>query len=168
MIEAGADTNTVGGTAAGAGNVVSGNTGAGVLIDGAGNGGNAVLGNLIGTNPGQTAAIGNGVGVRINASSNNTIGQSVGNQPNVIAGSVGAGVLIEGTTSITNLVEGNSIGTDGTTGTLNLGNAGDGVRSSHRRMTTSSAGTGSGGAAAPVSQFPTRRCTRPSPRTRST
>ena len=127
-IEAGADTNTVGGTGAGMGNVISGNTGAGVLIDGAGNGGNAVLGNLIGTNPGQTAAIGNGVGVRINASSNNTIGQAAGNQPNVIAGSTGAGVLIEGTTSVTNLVEGNSIGTDATTGTLNLGNAGDGVR----------------------------------------
>ncbi len=128
VIETGANTNTVGGTAAGAGNVISGNTGPGVLIDGAGNGGNAVLGNLIGTNPGQTAAIGNGVGVRINASSNNTIGQAAGNQPNVIAGSAGAGVLIEGTTSVTNLVEGNSIGTDGTTGTLNLGNAGDGVR----------------------------------------
>ena len=126
MIEAGADTNTVGGTLPLEPNLISGNSGAGVLIDGAGDGGNTVIGNLIGTNAAQTSSFGNGVGVRINGSNNNTIGQNAANQPNVISGNAGAGVRIEGNVSTTNLVEGNFIGTDDGA-TLDLGNSGDGA-----------------------------------------
>ena len=51
-----ATNNTIGGTAAGAGNVLSGNNGEGVRITGSGTTGNVVLGNLIGTNAAGTAA----------------------------------------------------------------------------------------------------------------
>src|SRR5262249_57302876 len=51
--------NTVGGTAAGSANVISGNGGAGVYIQGAGTSGNVVLGNRIGTDVHGTAKLGN-------------------------------------------------------------------------------------------------------------
>src|SRR5438105_98445 len=57
----GAAGNTVGGTTAAARNVISGNTDAGVVLDGSGTSQNVVSGNYIG--PGRTAAaLGNGNG----------------------------------------------------------------------------------------------------------
>src|SRR5262249_39768781 len=52
----GATGNTIGGTAAGAGNVISGNTGAGITLTDSGTTANVVAGNFIGTN-----AAGNGL-----------------------------------------------------------------------------------------------------------
>ena len=68
--------NTVGGTVAGARNVISGNTNDGVHINGAGASGNNVLGNFIGTSAVGTAAVGNGnIGVFISSSAvANTVG----------------------------------------------------------------------------------------------
>src|SRR5262249_53789471 len=65
-----ADDNLIGGTTPGAGNVISGNASAGVLIDrsfpGGGGNGNRVEGNYIGTDVTGTAALPNtGDGVRI-------------------------------------------------------------------------------------------------------
>ncbi len=67
--------NTIGGTSAGARNVISGNALAGVLISGNLATGNSVLGNYIGTNAAGNLPIGNsGDGVNIVNASGNRIG----------------------------------------------------------------------------------------------
>src|SRR5581483_602967 len=72
----GANFNTIGGTSAGARNIISGNDNHGVSIGDSGTTGNLVQGNYIGTNASGTAAIGNSNdGVEITAgASSNTIG----------------------------------------------------------------------------------------------
>ncbi len=85
--------NTVGGSAAGAGNVISGNSIYGVYFVNAGSTGNQVLGNIIGLNAAESAALPNG-GAGINSvtgASNNTIGGTTANQWNNISGN-GAGI----------------------------------------------------------------------------
>ena len=78
-VEIDAPSNTVGGTAAGAGNLISDNNDTGVLINGAAASGNLIVGNLIGTNASGTAAAPNNFGVFIQAgSTNNTIGGTTG------------------------------------------------------------------------------------------
>ena len=89
--------NTIGGTVANQRNVLSGNTGDGVLINGPYATRNTVLGNYIGTNAAGTAAIANGVeGVQVtgNATSN-TVGGSTPGSRNVISGNYD-GVFING------------------------------------------------------------------------
>ncbi|MDQ3812915.1 MAG: CSLREA domain-containing protein, partial [Armatimonadota bacterium] len=68
----GADNSTIGGTASGAGNLISGNT-HGININ-SGATGNLVQGNKIGTNAAGTAALGNQYGVVMDGAPNNTIG----------------------------------------------------------------------------------------------
>src|SRR5262249_29993666 len=66
--------NTVGGTVAGAGNVVSGNTLSGIII-GPPRTGTVLAGNFIGTNALGTATLAKGGdGVQVSASANNIIG----------------------------------------------------------------------------------------------
>ena len=123
-----ASTTTIGGTLAGAGNVVSGNSGHGISIRG-GAVGTRVTGNLIGTSAAGTAALGNtNDGVRIDASPGNTIGGATAASRNVISGNGGHGVSIVNITGTgtTGAVLGNFIGTD-VTGTAALGNRGHGV-----------------------------------------
>src|SRR5581483_2605350 len=103
-IEAGASGNTVGGTAAGARNLISGNTnGTGVDLRGSGTTGNVVAGNYIGTDAAGGAALANTWGVRIEAgASGNTVGGSTAGARNLISGNGsnsridGAGVTING------------------------------------------------------------------------
>lgn len=112
----------VGGTAAGAGNVISGNGGAGVQFIGVG-ANNIVQGNLIGTNASGTNALGNdGGGVAITESANSAIGGTVAGAGNVISGNNLEGVRINAATSTGNQVRGNKIGTraDGTTPLPNI------------------------------------------------
>jgi len=121
--------NTIGGTAAGAGNVISGN-GTGVFMVGNPFGGptdNLVQGNLIGTNVSGTGALGNSFGVYLLYAPGNTIGGTTPAARNVISGNTTEGVHIEGTPAAGagNLVQGNFIGTD-ITGAA-LGNLNDGV-----------------------------------------
>src|SRR5262249_22325782 len=92
-IELGAAANTIGGAAAGARNVIGGNTGTNVLIQDAGSTGNVVAGNYIGTTAAGTAALGNGLyGVFITAgAANNRVGTDAdgvndANERNVISG----------------------------------------------------------------------------------
>ncbi len=121
--------NTIGGTASGAGNVISGNLGQGVHLSGSGATGNIVAGNLIGTNAAGTIRIGNGnLGVGIDGgASNNTIGGTTSAARNIISGNgrtsgtVG-GIYITGAGTTGNLVQGNYIGTD-INGNASLGNA---------------------------------------------
>lgn len=90
-VSAGSNT-TIGGMAAGAGNVISDNAGNGVTLTG---NGNLVLGNLIGTDRTGTQALGNGSnGVSITGS-NNTIGGTAAGAGNVIAFNGNDGVLVD-------------------------------------------------------------------------
>jgi hypothetical protein len=128
----GAPGNTIGGTAPGRGNVISGNTSAGVQIlndatvfDGgpAFNPpgvatGNLLQGNFIGTSAAGNAAVPNGKGVFINDASRNTVGGA--GAGNIISGNALAGLQILGDNATGNVVQGNLIGTDGTR-TRNLG-----------------------------------------------
>jgi len=109
--------NTVG-SVVGAGNLISGNSTAGVLIEADGSG-NQVLGNFIGTNADGTAALANGTGVDI-FGSNNTISGAAGAGGNVISGNTKSGVLIEANASGSQ-VRGNKIGTNAA-GTAALAN----------------------------------------------
>jgi len=127
----------VGGTAAGAGNVVSSNAFSGVAIDGAND--NFVLGNFVGADasgpfepePGLgngtagmfiLSASGNamrgnaitstrgGPGVRIQNATSNTVGGTSSADRNIITGNNGFGIQVEGATASGNQVTGNRIG----------------------------------------------------------
>jgi len=118
--------NTVGGTAAGSKNVLSGNEHDGVLMVTSGSSNNSVQGNYIGTNSSGTAKLGNGwYGVEI-SQPNNSVGGTTSAARNVISGNGYAGVVVYLSTGVNNRVEGNFIGTD-YTGTKDLGNTGAGV-----------------------------------------
>lgn len=124
-IEAGASTNIIGGTTAGARNVISGNSAYGVLVTGAGTIGNTVLGNYIGIDATGTAAMSNnsaGVAVRGGAT-NNVIGGGAAGAGNVISGNTtaSAGVLFSDAGTTGNRVQGNYIGTN-SSGTVAVGN----------------------------------------------
>ena len=87
---------TVGGTQAGARNVISGNGFSGVQLNGQPAAANSILGNYIGTNLDGTGAVPNQQnGVLItNQSSNNTIGGAAAGAGNVISGNGGRGIFI--------------------------------------------------------------------------
>ena len=111
----------IGGTAAGAGNLISGNTGAGVFLQFAGS--NRVEGNTIGTDVTGTVALGNQTGVMVTGS-NNTIGGILSATRNLVSGNLGTGIELSANA---NTVQGNYIGTD-TSGRTPLPNQGDGLR----------------------------------------
>jgi len=109
----GAKNTTVGGTASGAGNVISAN-GGGLNINGAGTTGTVVAGNRVGTNASGATAIPNRVfGIAIlGGATATTIGGTTAAARNVIAGNTGvAGVSIGGIGTSGTLVAGNFIGT---------------------------------------------------------
>jgi titin len=117
-VERSAGANTIGGTAKGAGNVISGNQNDGVLVVVSGV---TLQGNYIGTDVTGTQALGNGVRVDLAGSGHIVGGTGAGN---VISGNFGDGLDLSGSGI---QVLGNWIGTD-QTGTQALGNGGDGVR----------------------------------------
>jgi CSLREA domain-containing protein len=121
-----APNNVIGGTASGAGNVISGNDGRAIYIYGSGATGNRVEGNLIGTDVNGTAPLGNYRGVYIEGSPNNLIGGSAPGAGNVISASEQFGVYITAAGATDNLIQGNFIGTDAS-GNTDLGNATQGV-----------------------------------------
>ncbi len=126
-VQVNATGNTIGGTAAGAGNLISGNVQHGVLIQGGSNVANNVQGNLIGTDVNGTADLGNTLdGVQVLNSSGNTIGGTTVGARNIISGNNGNGVELTGSGSSGNSVLGNHIGTN-LAGTADLGNTLSGV-----------------------------------------
>ena len=116
--------NTIGGTAPGAGNVLSGNGTRGLRLDTSAATGNVVEGNFIGTNAGGTAPLPNADdGILISGGVNNIIGGTTAGARNIISGNTTDGINITGSG---NLVEGNFVGTDVTGGSA-LPNGGDGI-----------------------------------------
>jgi parallel beta-helix repeat protein len=114
----------IGGTAVGAGNVISGNQYAGIYVLGGTN--ITIQGNFIGVDATGTYTLGNGQdGVVIQSSSVSacTIGGTTAGAANVIAGNQN-GIFILG--AATNTIYGNFIGTD-LTGTRPLGNLAAGI-----------------------------------------
>ncbi len=108
-----ANGSTIGGSAAGAGNVISGNAIHGIEISSAT--GVTVQGNLIGTDVTGTFAIGNqNRGIYILAS-NATIGGTGTGEGNTIAHSGAGGIIVQGSVS-GNAIRGNSIYANGTIG----------------------------------------------------
>jgi hypothetical protein len=122
--------NLIGGTAPGAGNVISGNRFWGVAI-GDTNIGNVIQGNLIGTDAGGTQPVGNGLdGMVIYGPSGTLVGGTDAGAGNVISGNDRHGIAILKPFSgndTGSTVQGNLIGTD-VSGTQPLGNGQDGVR----------------------------------------
>lgn len=117
-IASGNNNNTVGGTAAGAGNVISGNGGGAINLNGTATTNNLIQGNYLGLNPAGTAAIPNSYGVFLESEANgNTIGGTTSAARNVISGNAVANIAITDNNTKDNLVQGNFIGTqaDGTT-----------------------------------------------------
>jgi parallel beta-helix repeat protein len=118
----------LGGTVAGARNVISGNaTGVRVI-----NGAPHVEGNYIGLNAAGTAAAANGVGVQIESASGARVGSDQPGARNVISGNSTAGVrVVRGSISplppdANHRIQGNSIGTNAA-GTAAVPNGGVGI-----------------------------------------
>ena len=90
--------DTIGGTAAGAGNLISGNTGSAIVV--AATDGGAIEGNLIGTDFRGTLAVPNGTGAELGGvvleegTSDVTVGGTTAAARNVISGNDGSGITI--------------------------------------------------------------------------
>ncbi len=122
-IEVEGSNTTIGGTTAGAGNIISGNTNDGVLLDSTASG-VSVQGNYIGVNVGGNTALANGSnGVEVQGTGN-SIGGSSGSR-NLISGNIKDGIKIDSGGS-GNLVLGNAIGVN-TYDSAVLGNSGNGI-----------------------------------------
>ncbi len=121
-----ASQSTIGGTTAGMGNVVSGNsTGIAMASAGSGTSNNLVVGNFIGTNIAGTAAVPNGVGID-DQGTGDTIGGVAGTSGNVISGNTSYGVYLHSPNPTYDVVEGNYLGLNAT-GTGAVPNLGDAV-----------------------------------------
>ncbi len=126
-IEGGADYNLIGGSGC-EGNLISGNLGAGVSIDGSLY--NDIEGNVIGLHINGTSSIPNGShGVSaVNNSHYTAIGGFTTNERNVISGNgngtLGNGINLDASVGCT--VRGNYIGLD-VTGSFGIGNSDDGI-----------------------------------------
>ncbi|HQY87530.1 MAG TPA: hypothetical protein PK402_02655, partial [Tepidisphaeraceae bacterium] len=124
--------NRIGGSAAGEGNVIGGNTSSGIAAQ-LGSAGTTIEGNFIGTDPTGTQARPNGeAGVALIDSQGNTVGGPSASQRNVISGNDDDGVRIltigeASTPANSNTVLNNYIGTNAT-GTAALPNSLYGVR----------------------------------------
>lgn len=113
---------TIGGTALGAGNLISGNSASGISVTNSGAFGPIIQGNLIGTTAAGTAGLANGVGIEVGSGTNVTIGGGVPGGANVIAFNTGSGVVIENGSSAVD-VRGNAIFSNGGLG-IDLNNDG--------------------------------------------
>jgi hypothetical protein len=115
VIQSGASSNTVGGSVAGAGNVISGNTAHGVYVLNLGGLTHftQIQGNIIGLNAAGDTAMPNVMGILVGAS-NTTIGGTTAQTRNVISGNTFDGInlqgFVRGPTEV--VVQGNYIGTN--------------------------------------------------------
>ena len=132
------NSNTIGGIAPGAGNVVSGNNQVGIIVQNGSN--NSIAGNQVGVNAAGTAALGNSIhGVIVAGGATGTVIQG-----NVISGNTGDGVFLSGANG--SVLQGNFIGT-GSNGSTLIPNQANGVSvssSSSNTIGRTLAGAGTG------------------------
>jgi hypothetical protein len=134
---------TVGGTATGAGNVISNSGLRGILVSNVASTNTMIQGNLIGLNPAGTAARPNTLaGVHINGAPNATIGGSTAAR-NVISGNLGDGILVAGMGATGAIIQSNYIGTD-INGTGSLGNTLYGIHVGANQTTVGGTAAGVG------------------------
>lgn len=94
-------------------NLISGNSHAGININGETARQNIIAGNRIGTNAFGSAAIANmGDGISINAAPDNRIGGTTAAARNIISGNAQNGIVVAGSTANNNTIIGNYIGTN--------------------------------------------------------
>ena len=94
--------NTIGGSSAGEGNLVSGNDGSGILLDQDECVHNVIRGNYIGTDATGTSALGNsshGIAVQASSSLGNTIGGEIAWSGNTISFNGGDGIYVSSSSS---------------------------------------------------------------------
>jgi hypothetical protein len=101
---------TIGGTSAGASNLVSGNDGPGIYVQGSRATNARILGNFIGTNATGTGPLRNGTGVSIEDAPNAMIGGTTGGARNIVSGN-GRGIVVQGMTATGAVIQGNYVGT---------------------------------------------------------
>ncbi len=120
-----ASNNTIGGSAPGERNVVSGHAFPAIFIKNPSATGNKIIGNYLGTDSTGTIRIGNSKGITIDGAVGNTIGGKVASDGNLICSSSGYGIEVRNGASGTN-IQNNYIGTnsDNETG---LGNDSDAI-----------------------------------------
>jgi len=122
LFDDGSRYNEVGGYEAGAGNLISGNSGYGVFIYNLGTTENVVIGNYIGTDKTGLSAIPNGNGIVVDGVPKKHLIDS-----NVISGNLQQGIAIHVAGTDSHKITRNKIGTDAT-GLNPLPNGGDGIR----------------------------------------
>ncbi len=126
LLANGTQANSIGSRDEGARNIISGNAQAGIGISGANTSHHTVEGNYIGTNASGTAALPTGQGVAVGGGAQyNSIG-SPGEARNIISGNTEQGVAIHGSTTCSNEIIANYIGT-AANGVDDLGNGAHGV-----------------------------------------
>ena len=122
-IEVQAANVTIGGTAPGAGNLISGNAGSGIALDGLVCTGTTVQGNSIGTDVAGRSPLSNAIGISLLSSTHgNQIGGTTPASRNLISGNSTNVLCVHAANSI--IFQGNYIGTD-YTGLNALPNLGD-------------------------------------------
>jgi parallel beta-helix repeat protein len=112
----GSHDNLVGGAEIGAGNLICGNTGPGIIFQSPETSHNAILGNFIGMSPAGSIAIPNGSGIGIwDGAQLNQVGGVNAGEANVIANNQSDGVQLFDPSTMNNAIRGNSIfGNNGT------------------------------------------------------
>jgi uncharacterized repeat protein (TIGR01451 family) len=140
---------TIGGTSAGAGNLISGGGGVGIAYASPSQftpANNVVQGNFIGVDVTGAKALPNVIGLSISSGDMNLIGGTTPAARNIISGNNGDGIEVFNG-SDQNLIQGNYIGVD-VSGTVNLGNTGDGINHTGLDGTANAVQTLIGGEAA--------------------
>lgn len=129
--------NNIGGTLPGQGNVISGNTSAGIRLVNANT--NLIKNNIIGLNASATAAIPNQDGIVIAKGSANEIGTYETGSGNIISGNQNSGILLTNITVTGTTIRRNFIGTN--LSGNSLPNGGDGIAIEYASETVIGGGT---------------------------
>ena len=122
QLDTGARYNTIGGTTAGAGNLIGGNNNAGIAVDDVASAGNQILGNWVGVGANGSSQIANSHnGININGATGTVIGDGTEAGRNIVAGNTFHGIAL--TDAVNSVVRGNWIAYNGLDGIKVAGNS---------------------------------------------